>query len=318
MCLLRLARRAPELDVVVVSKGAVGRSGCTRMVQGGYNAVLDPADSLDLHFADTLNGGGYLNDQELAWTLVEDAPRRHPRARGGVRLPVRPDARQPAPSEGVRRPELRPDRASRRPHRDRDHVAPPRPERCASAPASSRTSAALDLVFDARRRASRASPSLDVALGPLFAVSSRGRRASPRAARRRCTGSRRRRARRRATASPCACAPGSRCATWRCCSSTRPGCLRASRSLTGSRARRRPARRRSASLQRDSASASWSATTRERLERSTRDVVARSSYLEIVGGRGTPAGGVLHRHLATSARDEVERRFAGMVERARG
>ena len=31
----------------------------------------------------------------------------------------------------------------------------------------------------------------------------------------------------------------------------------------------------------------------QRLERSTRDVVARSSFLEIAAGRGTPAGGVL-------------------------
>src|ERR671915_1057246 len=31
----------------------------------------------------------------------------------------------------------------------------------------------------------------------------------------------------------------------------------------------------------------------ERMERSTRDVVARSSYLEIAAGRGTAAGGVL-------------------------
>ena len=30
----------------------------------------------------------------------------------------------------------------------------------------------------------------------------------------------------------------------------------------------------------------------ERLERSTRDVVSRSSYLEIMAGRGTPNGGV--------------------------
>jgi len=74
MCLLHLSRHAPTLDVVVVSKGAVGRSGCTRMVQGGFNAVLDPHDSLDLHYADTLTGGGWLNDQELAWTLVHDAP----------------------------------------------------------------------------------------------------------------------------------------------------------------------------------------------------------------------------------------------------
>ena len=61
--------------MTVISKGAVGRSGCTRMVQGGYNAVLDPADSFERHFADTLEGGSLLNDQELAWTLVNDAPR---------------------------------------------------------------------------------------------------------------------------------------------------------------------------------------------------------------------------------------------------
>jgi succinate dehydrogenase/fumarate reductase flavoprotein subunit len=38
--------------------------------------VLNPADSLEKHFQDTLKGGVYLNDQELAWTLVEDAPQR--------------------------------------------------------------------------------------------------------------------------------------------------------------------------------------------------------------------------------------------------
>lgn len=75
MCALHLAKAAPELDVTVVSKGAVGRSGCTRMVQGGFNAVLNPKDSLALHFKDTLEGGKYLNDQEMAWTLVNDAPR---------------------------------------------------------------------------------------------------------------------------------------------------------------------------------------------------------------------------------------------------
>jgi len=75
MCVLHLADHAPELDATVVSKGAIGRSGCTRMVQGGYNAVLDPNDSLELHFRDTLEGGKYLNDQEMAWTLVTEAPR---------------------------------------------------------------------------------------------------------------------------------------------------------------------------------------------------------------------------------------------------
>jgi succinate dehydrogenase / fumarate reductase flavoprotein subunit/fumarate reductase flavoprotein subunit len=54
----------------------------------------------------------------------------------------------------------------------------------------------------------------------------------------------------------------------------------------------------------------------ERMERSTRDVVARASYLEIMAGRGTPAGGVLIdiSHLGAA---EVERRFAGMVARTR-
>ncbi len=75
MCVLHALDRDPSLRVTLVSKGIIGRSGCTVMVQGGYNAVLDPRDSLDLHYADTLKGGGYINDQELAWTLVEDAPR---------------------------------------------------------------------------------------------------------------------------------------------------------------------------------------------------------------------------------------------------
>lgn len=64
----------PGLRVGLVVKGLVGKSGCTRMVQGGYNAVLDPGDSLELHFRDTIEGGAFLNDQELAWVLVRRAP----------------------------------------------------------------------------------------------------------------------------------------------------------------------------------------------------------------------------------------------------
>ena len=66
----------PKLKVVVASKGLYGKSGCTRMVQGGYNVVLHPDDSFDKHYDDTLRGGGMLNDQELAWTLVTQAPER--------------------------------------------------------------------------------------------------------------------------------------------------------------------------------------------------------------------------------------------------
>jgi succinate dehydrogenase/fumarate reductase flavoprotein subunit len=64
------------LRIVVASKGLYGKSGCTRMVQGGYNVVLHPDDSFDKHYDDTLRGGGMVNDQELAWTLVTQAPER--------------------------------------------------------------------------------------------------------------------------------------------------------------------------------------------------------------------------------------------------
>jgi succinate dehydrogenase / fumarate reductase flavoprotein subunit/fumarate reductase flavoprotein subunit len=51
-----------------------------------------------------------------------------------------------------------------------------------------------------------------------------------------------------------------------------------------------------------------------RKERSTRDVVSRSSYMEIVAGRGTPQGGVYIdvSHLGAEA---VQQMFPGMVER---
>ena len=66
----------PRVSIVVASKGLFGKSGCTRMVQGGYNVVLHPDDSFDKHYDDTLRGGGMINDQELAWTLVTQAPAR--------------------------------------------------------------------------------------------------------------------------------------------------------------------------------------------------------------------------------------------------
>lgn len=66
----------PSLRIVVASKGLVGKSGCTRMVQGGYNVVLHPEDSFEKHYDDTLRGGGLINNQELAWTLVTQAPER--------------------------------------------------------------------------------------------------------------------------------------------------------------------------------------------------------------------------------------------------
>lgn len=38
--------------------------------------MLSPEDSVEMHFQDTIKGGAFLNDQDLAWALVNDAPRR--------------------------------------------------------------------------------------------------------------------------------------------------------------------------------------------------------------------------------------------------
>src|SRR5690349_18174052 len=63
----------PNLDITVASKGLLGKSGCTRMVQGGYNVALHKGDSVERHFMDTIEGGKWLPNQELAWTLVTKA-----------------------------------------------------------------------------------------------------------------------------------------------------------------------------------------------------------------------------------------------------
>jgi fumarate reductase flavoprotein subunit len=63
----------PALDITVATKGLLGKCGCTRMVQGGYNVALNPGDSVERHFMDTIEGGKWLPDQDLAWTLVTKA-----------------------------------------------------------------------------------------------------------------------------------------------------------------------------------------------------------------------------------------------------
>jgi fumarate reductase flavoprotein subunit len=71
---LHAKKAAPDLNVTIAVKGLLGKCGCTRMVQGGYNVALAPEDSVERHFMDTIEGGAWLNDQDLAWLLVEQAP----------------------------------------------------------------------------------------------------------------------------------------------------------------------------------------------------------------------------------------------------
>ena len=70
---LHAKRAAPQLQVTIAVKGLLGKCGCTRMVQGGYNVALAAGDSVERHFMDTIEGGKWLPDQDLAWTLVTTA-----------------------------------------------------------------------------------------------------------------------------------------------------------------------------------------------------------------------------------------------------
>ena len=73
---LHAHKAAPELSITVAVKGLLGKCGCTRMVQGGYNVALAREDSVERHFMDTIVGGAWLSDQELAWKLVSLAVER--------------------------------------------------------------------------------------------------------------------------------------------------------------------------------------------------------------------------------------------------
>ncbi len=73
---LHAKQAVPELEVTVAAKGLMGKCGCTRMVQGGYNVSLAPGDSVERHFMDTIEGGKWLPRQDLAWRLCETAVER--------------------------------------------------------------------------------------------------------------------------------------------------------------------------------------------------------------------------------------------------
>ncbi len=62
--------------VCIVSKTITGKGGCTVMAEGGINGVINPIDTRESHYEDTLKGGAYLNDPRLVETLVAESPAR--------------------------------------------------------------------------------------------------------------------------------------------------------------------------------------------------------------------------------------------------
>ena len=73
---LHAQKTAPDAKITLAVKGLIGKCGCTRMVQGGYNVALGNGDTVERHFMDTINGGKWLPNQDMAWKLCVTAVER--------------------------------------------------------------------------------------------------------------------------------------------------------------------------------------------------------------------------------------------------
>lgn len=310
MCALHAAAADPTLEITIVSKGAVGRSGCTRMVQGGFNAVLGAGDSLEAHFRDTLEGGQYLNDQELAWTLVRDAPEiiAELEAEFGC-LFDRTEAGaidlKPFGGQSFDRTVHRADQTGLEiMGRLRDQVL-----RIGARELEDWR--ALDLVFDVHGELSGLTV-LDTRSGRAAVVLARAvviatggsatmyRIAAP--------------AREKTGDGMAMCyRAGLPFRDMEMLQFHPTGLVAGDSVLTGS-VLEEGLRGAGAHLYNRFGERYMERADPVRLERSTRDVVARASYVEIVEGRGTPAGGVLL-DISHLGADEIRRRFGGMAAR---
>lgn len=312
MCVLHAAAADPSLDITVVSKGAVGRSGCTRMVQGGFNAVLDPGDSLDLHFDDTLAGGAYLNDQELAWTLVREAPKviAELETVAGCFFDRGPDGRivqKPFAGQAFARTVHRGDLTGI------EIMGRLRDQMFRLGPRELEDARALDLILDGDGELAGVTV-LDVRTGAVAVLRARVvvvatggaatmyRIAAP--------------AREKTGDGVAMCLrAGLELRDMEMLQFHPTGLLAGESRLTGA-VLEEGLRGAGAYLRNAEGERYMQRYDAERMERSTRDVVSRAGYLEIMEGRGTADGGVLIdvSHLGV---EEVERRFPGMVERTR-
>jgi succinate dehydrogenase/fumarate reductase flavoprotein subunit len=312
MAVLHVAATAPDLHIAVVSKGAVGRSGCTRMVQGGYNAVLDPDDSFELHFRDTLAGGGHLNEQELAWTLVTDAPRviNELETEVGCFFDRAEDGR-------ILQKAFAGQSFDRTVHRGDltgiEIMGRLRDQMFRVGPLELEDARALDLVFDDDGELAGVTL-LDVRTGAaallrarVVVVATGGaatmyRIAAP--------------AREKTGDGVAMCyRAGLELRDMEMMQFHPTGLLAGESALTGA-VLEEGLRGAGAHLYNAEGERYMARYDPERMERSTRDLVSRAGYLEIMEGRGTERGGVLI-DISHIGAQEVERRFPGMVERTR-
>jgi succinate dehydrogenase/fumarate reductase flavoprotein subunit len=313
LCAIHAHDADPDLDITIISKGAVGRSGCTRMVQGGYNAVLNPEDTLDAHLDDTLAGGKFLNDQELAWTLVKDAPNviRELETRVGCFFDRTADGH-------IKQKAFAGQSFDRTVHRGDltgiEIMSRLRDQMFRIAPRELEDVRALDLLLTPDGGSVAGVTCLDVQRGRFVVVRARvvvvatgGGAAMYRisAPAREKTGD---------GVAMCLRA-GLELRDMEMMQFHPTGLLAGESRLTGS-VLEEGLRGAGAHLLNARGERYMRRYDPVNLERATRDVVARAGYLEITEGRGTPAGGVFIDVSHLGAR-EVERRFPGMVERTR-
>ena len=59
--------------MILLSKGPLASTGVTPMAGEGVEGAVNPGDSVELHYKDTVRSGRGLADEDLAWALAEDA-----------------------------------------------------------------------------------------------------------------------------------------------------------------------------------------------------------------------------------------------------
>ena len=77
-CRAAIAASESNQEVTIITKDILGKAH-TVMAEGGINAALanlDPDDICEIHARDTCNAGAYLNNQNLAEILANEAPQR--------------------------------------------------------------------------------------------------------------------------------------------------------------------------------------------------------------------------------------------------
>ncbi|MFX1509862.1 MAG: FAD-binding protein [Promethearchaeota archaeon] len=77
-CRAAIAASNSNQEITIITKDILGKAH-TVMAEGGINAALanlDPDDLCQIHAQDTCNAGAYLNNQELAEILANEAPQR--------------------------------------------------------------------------------------------------------------------------------------------------------------------------------------------------------------------------------------------------